>query len=599
MKAYQAQALELLKPGEDLTVSQFAEKYRVLEERSNSTGGPWRNDKTPYLVEIMDSACDPEIEETIFCKGTQMGATEALLNILGWVAAIEPGPALLVYPSDVLADSVVKNRFLPMVESCQPLAERYRQKSSKKNEIQFDGMYLRIVGSNSPSQLASMPARYLFMDEIDKFPPATRREADPLSLARERTKTFAANRKIFYTSTPTLKTGHIWRAMEDADEVRHYFVPCPHCGEMIELLWKQVKFPDNPELAPADRAEYAWYKCQECGGVITDSHKREMLRLGRWRAVERRRQNPRRVAFWINTLYSPFVRFSECVLEWLRSQHDTEKLQNFINSWLAEPWEDTKTTASAAAVLDRANYLPRGTVPDWAQLVTAGVDVQRKSLYWSIDAWSAGMVRRHHVDHGHVLTWEAVAAAMNQTYPIENSKETALVNLCLVDCSDGETMDEALDFCVRNAEWAAPCKGSAATLLQHYRISQINRPGSSGHGLQMVLIDTGKYKDQFAAQLKADPGYGLSVFAGCDEEWARQVTAEHKVAERAGGRDVLRWKPKSQHGDNHYLDCSVYAAAGADALGVRYLAEEAEAPEGAGSADKAKDAWVKVDGVWV
>ncbi|UTW68663.1 hypothetical protein KHA80_14295 [Anaerobacillus sp. HL2] len=28
-----------------------------------------------------------------------------------------------------------------------------------------------------------------------------------------------------------MKTGHIWKAREGADVVKHYKVPCPHCGE--------------------------------------------------------------------------------------------------------------------------------------------------------------------------------------------------------------------------------------------------------------------------------------------------------------------------------------------------------------------------------
>jgi phage terminase large subunit GpA-like protein len=77
-------------------------------------------------------------------------------------------------------------------------------------------MYVSISGANSPASLASKPIRYLFLDEVDKYPPASRREADPISLARERTKTFI-NRKIYMCSTPTLRSGHIWKAKESAD----------------------------------------------------------------------------------------------------------------------------------------------------------------------------------------------------------------------------------------------------------------------------------------------------------------------------------------------------------------------------------------------
>jgi phage terminase large subunit GpA-like protein len=221
-----------------------------------------------------------------------------------------------------------------MINASPPLRERFHDSESTKLELQFDGMYLNLVGSNSPSKLASKAIRFLFLDEVDKYPGASKKEADPISLARERTKTFR-NRKIFMTSTPTLKTGHIWKALEEADQVRHYFVPCPHCGKYIELKWAQVKFPDEEGMTYADRAEFAVYVCQECGGIINDHDKVQMLRFGQWRTVSETTKFPRKVAFWLNTLYSPFVRFSEVAKEFLTSKDDPEAFQNFTNSWLA------------------------------------------------------------------------------------------------------------------------------------------------------------------------------------------------------------------------------------------------------------------------
>ena len=61
------------------------------------------------------------------------------------------------------------------------------------------------------------------------------------------------------------------------------------------------------------------------------------------------------------------------------------------------------------------------------------------------------------------------------------------------------------------------------------------------------------------------------VFDGIDDEYAEQVTAEHKLTVRSNGRDVERWVKKTTHADNHYLDCEVYAAAAADMMNVRSL----------------------------
>ena len=60
------------------------------------------------------------------------------------------------------------------------------------------------------------------------------------------------------------------------------------------------------------------------------------------------------------------------------------------------------------------------------------------------------------------------------------------------------------------------------------------------------------------------------VYQGCDEEYAAQVTAEHKILVKNGNaKPRLEWVPKHSHADNHFLDCEVYAMCAADMIGAR------------------------------
>lgn len=529
--------------------------------------GPWRTDYTPYLRGIMDELTNYETEEIIFVKPAQVGGTEALQNMVGYIVQQDPAPSMIVYPTDKLAESISQNRLIPMLLASPTLKKRYKEYESQKLELQFDGMYLTLAGSNSPSSLASKAIRFLFLDEVDKYPGATKKEADPIKLARERTKTFS-NRKIFMTSTPTVRDGHIWRAKEDADIEKHYFVPCPHCGEYIELKWSQVRFPDGEDLSYADRAEFAAYACQECGCVITDQDKPEMLRRGEWRVVQKNTKYVRKVCFWMNTLYSPFVRFSEAAKEFLTSKDNPEAFQNFVNSWLAEPWEDTRLKTSAELVLERQTEVPQLIVPDWAKIITAGVDVQENCLYWTIRAWGNYLTSQN-IAHGQALSFQQLATLMNLEYKREDGTPL-VVSLALVD--SGDQTDMVYDFCADNSDWAYPCKGSSNPMMSHYKLSRVNRPDSKAYGLNLVLIDTGKYKDMIAARMKKDNGSGSwMVYQGCDMEYAQQVTAEHKINVKSGGKARQAWVPKTSHADNHYLDAEVYAMTAADLLGVRTM----------------------------
>lgn len=593
---YQWEALQFLSPPEQLTVSEWAEKYRMLDSKSSAMPGPWSNDVTPYLTGVMDEFNNYETEKIIFVKPTQIGGTEALQNMIGYIVMQDPAPTMIVYPTDTLAKSVSENRLQPMLKATPEIAKKFDENSSLL-ELQFDGMYLSLAGSNSPSGLASKPIRFLMMDEVDKYPGASSKEADPIKLATERTKTFH-NKKIYITSTPTLKTGHIWKEKEGADIEKHYFVPCPHCGEFIEFKFQNIRFPDDEGMSYADRAEFATYVCQECGCVITDNDKHNMLKLGEWRVVHHRTKYVRNVAFWINTLYSPFVRWSDIAKEFLSTKDDPEDFQNFVNSWLAEPWEDTKLKTSAELVLERQTELPSYMLPKWTKLLTSGVDVQENSLYWTIRAWGNYLTSQN-IAHGQALSFEEIDRVMNAQYMTEDG-DPMVVNLCLID--SGDQTDMVYDFCAYHSDYALPVKGSSHAQLSHYKLSKVNKADSKAYGMQLVLVDGGKYKDMIAGRMRRPNGRGSwMVYNGCDMEYATQVTAEHKVNVKTPSGTKQVWQPKHSHSDNHYLDAEVYSLAAADVLGVRtlHLSEETDVKPVQNEPETPEEQWIKAHDNWI
>ena len=556
---------------EPLTVSQWAERYRILDDSSNISG-KWSNEITPYLTEIMDSFNDPGIREIYFCKSTQVGGTEALINILGYLLMNAPSPTMIVYPNDDLAKDVSNGRLKPAFSLIPEIRRIFLENQSKELRLKFRPMTIYLRGALSPAKLASVAIKYLFFDEIDKMGGASKKEASPYSLAMERIKTYKSQSKVYACSTPTLKDNYIWRLHENADEVRHYFVPCPHCGEMIELKWKQILYDKDPEkkLSPYDRAKTAQYVCQECGCVIRDSDKPHMLRNGQWKAVQKRGNGkPKTVGFWINSLYSIFTTWSEIAEEFIKSKDNPDDLQNFVNSWLAEPWEDTKLKTNADLVMERQTEEEEYVVPEWAKLLTAGVDVQENCLYWSIRAWG-NYTTSQNIAHGQAFSFREVERIMNLKYAMQDGTEM-IVNLALID--SGNDADAVYDFCADNSDWAMPCKGASNPMRSNFTISKINKSDSKAYGANLVIVDGGKYKDMIAGRMRRENGEGSwMVYKGCDLEYAEQVTAEHKVNVRMGnGKTKLAWVQKTSHAANHYLDCEVYALAAADILGVRTL----------------------------
>lgn len=592
-----------LRPREELTVSQWAERYRILDGASNLKGR-WSNDITPYLVGIMDALNDPGIRKIFFCKASQIGGTEALINMLCYIIHWSPAPTMIVYPNDDLAKDISNDKLKPAFRLIPDIKEMFYEDSSKELRLRFRTMVLYLRGAGSPSKLASKEIKYLFFDEIDKMAGASQKEASPYNLALERTKTYRPQEKVYACSTPTLKTNYIWDLCDNADEVRHYFVQCPHCGAWIELVFKQIQFVEDEghTMSSHERAQTAVYVCQECGCQILDADKPRMLRGGQWRAVRKHGDGePRSVGFWISSLYSVFLRWADIAEEFLDSKDDPEKLQNFTNSWLAEPWEDTQLKTTEALVMERQTDLEELAVPSWAKMLTAGVDVQEASLYYTIRAYGDRTTSQN-ITHGQVLSFADIEAVMDTEFRTEDGR-TMLVSLALID--SGFQADATYDFCIDHADWALPCKGTSNPIADRYRIAKVDKAGSRAYGMQLVLVDGDKIKDSIASRMRRENGIGSwMVYKGCDDEYARQVTAEHKVYVRGGnGTRRLRWVPKHSHAANHYLDCEVYSMAAAEMLGVRAIHLQTDTEGGAG--DRAsgpyapEEGWIRENEDWI
>ena len=132
---------KILQKTDNLTVSQWAEKYRILDDSSNLSGR-WSNSITPYLVEIMDCFNDPDIRRIYLCKAAQLGGTSALINILCYIIMNAPAPAMIVYPNDDLAKDVSNDKLKPAFRLIPEVRKLFMENSSKELRLKFKLMVL-------------------------------------------------------------------------------------------------------------------------------------------------------------------------------------------------------------------------------------------------------------------------------------------------------------------------------------------------------------------------------------------------------------------------------------------------------------------------
>lgn len=583
------------------TVTEWAEETIVLDKRVTSSPGSFRVGKTPYLREIMDVQRDKRIKEITFLASTQVGKTLAMIICRLWALDQRPRPAMYVMPTEVTTKRFGRSRIMPVIESSPKLARHLtgQKNDTRGTEYWFNGMPLFFAWANSPSMLSSQPVGDVDLDEIDKFPGASKKEADPESLARERTKTFW-DRKIRRASTPTTVDGPIWKAWLRSDR-RMYFIPCPHCGEFQTLEFSQLRW-DKSENSESLRAnKRAHYKCAKCAGEIRDHHKKTMLTAGKWRATNPDIVDTSHAGFKITTLYAPpeWITFSDIAAEFLESKDDPEKLQNFKNSWLAEPWEDRIDAIKISATSMVAGR-PRGIVPNEAQCMTCGVDWHgtEKGFYWSAWAWSIidGERRGWLVDYGRTLDYEDLP---EQTFMKDWVKQDGSVFhapvLCGVD--SGWQAPTVYKFCQPYYPQVRPTKGMQTITGATIRESMIDTTKSKTLWKMMLLdINTNYYKDLLSANLGGSGRFQLAD--GVCDDFLKHLQNEHKIRD---GQKLI-WAPKYSGAPQHWLDtvvinCAIADWAGFSSMGGKKLKVEKAIPQR--KVNQSSGGFVKSGGRWL
>ncbi len=578
----------------ELTVSEWADENRVLDPLTSAEPGLWRTDRTPYLREIMNSYKDPLVEIIILKTSTQVGKTECILNCLGYTIEQDPGPTLLVMPTELDAENMSNDRIQPMIDNSESINSHKTvfKQDIKKMHMIFDRMILYLSSAQSPSGLSSKPIKNLFMDEINKYPLFSGKEANPIDLSKERTRTFW-NRKIIEASTPTSKDGLISKEYNLSDK-RKYYVPCPHCGEYQLLLFPNIKWPaDVKDPQIIHNLKLAWYECLHCKKKINDIDKINMLAIGVWCPdgchVEKTGQisgeipvNSQR-GYWLNALYSPWLTFSEIAAKFLESKDDPEKLMNFVNSWLAEEWEEKIQGADDKKIKSNILKYQEGIVPEGAILLTAGVDVQKGHFYFVIRAWGCSW-RSWLIMAKEVETWDDIIFYLlsdKKDYPSANPELPAF-RISLVNIDTGYDTDTVYEYCRSFCDVARAIKGQDSIRGISFRPRSIEFYPSTGRpipgGLILWHLDTDYYKSRIYRWINADGDYKRwFLHTGVSEDYIKQITSEKKIIQRdKTGHAKEIWKTSSKSVANHYLDTEVYATAAAEMLRVYALTKEDE-----------------------
>jgi phage terminase large subunit GpA-like protein len=580
MSTWRTALMDGLRPEQPLTVSEWADKHRRLSSKASAEPGPWRTSRTPYLQEPMDClSSNSAVQRVVMMFAAQTGKTEAGANWLGYVIDHAPGPMLMVQPTVDMAKRLSKQRLESLINDTPVLSEkiapaRSRDSGNTMFSKEFPGGMMILTGANSATGLRSTPCRYIFCDEIDAFPSDVDGEGDPVSLAEKRATTFA-RRKILLTSTPTVKDFSRIEAEYERSDQRRFYVPCPCCNVMQWLKWPQLKWENN-------EASTAAYECEVCHERFTEIHKAAMLRRGEWRATAP--SNGKTAGFHLSGLYSPlgWLSWAEMVDDFLRAKTDAPMLKSFVNTRLAETWEeDFASKVSADGLLERCEHYQAAMVPEGGLALTVGVDVQDNRLAISVWAWGReeeGWLLDHQEIYGDPSRqelWKQLDEVVLREWP--HAVGPAMRPDVVAIDSGGHFTAEVYQYARERgrqgvvaikgqSQRGKPPIGKGSTVDVNYQGRTLKRGALvypvGGDTVKTTLFGRLKHNEQGA-------GF-LHFHMGTTGEYFEQLTAEKQVLRyNRGGFPTREWvkKPSAR---NEALDCLVYAYAGLNLMYQRF-----------------------------
>jgi len=352
--------------------SRWAENRRVMGAPFT---GPYSFKRHPWCREIHDS----KAVWTIAMKAAQLGVTETGINRAFYTLDRLKRDVLYILPTMGNASDFSKARFATALKLSPYLKDLFVDtntvglKSTGANVL-----YIR--GSRGDSNLKSVPASELVLDELDEM------DAHAIALALERLSG-QIEKHILAISTPTVPKKGIHKLFLTSTQ-EHFVFPCPHCSRWTELVWPEcVEIIGESVNDP--RCDESFLKCKECKHKLDQEAKPEFLAGGVWRPTELQASAEESRGFCINQLYSSTVTPGELVIAYHRGLGDEAMATEFHCSKLGVPFigEGAQVTDEMIEACVKSHSIndkrPR---IGGDRLVTMGVD-QGKTGYVSVVEW--------------------------------------------------------------------------------------------------------------------------------------------------------------------------------------------------------------------
>lgn len=547
-----------------MTVSEWADNFRVLPSESSSQPGQYRTETMPYLEEIAyELSPQSPTDEVSVIKGTQLGFTELGNNMLFCYADLYPCPMLQILPTETAVKTHALSKLWPSIEASPRLKNTFKKRKTQDGSsiysLMFKGGNIALGWSNSPATFASSSRRIVINDDVDKWPDEIE-GGNPLDLSKNRAETYS-NKKIYNNASPAKKHNSKILPKYETSSQGLYTMKCPHCGEDVVFEKDGFKFNYDENYQLIDDVVFV---CSNNGCIIEEHQKYEMMKKENGARYVHKFPERKHKGYRVPSYYSPFAKWNEIFQSFLdaRKEQKEKKVSTKMASWTntkdANVWEEKIEKLDVNEYLNRHEEYA-AEVPNGVFILTAGVDTQDDRLEVEVVGWgkygeSWSIVKLIlEGDPKFPRVWQKLDNVLENSYKHESGIDMKILGMGID--SGGHRTDYVYNYCKTRVEQNVFCmKGdnSVETPILKSGISK-NKDGS----LRLYMIGVNSAKDVVYGQLttkEVGPGYmhypKKPVY---NEEHFKQLTGEAK------DKTTGRWKKFRTR--NEALDLRVYAMA--------------------------------------
>lgn len=582
-------------------VWEWADRSVFFSEKMAAETAFFDSSMTPWTREWQDLPRQPGVHEGDFMKSSQTGVTEGTLNIIRWMPDHWPGNVGYVINSIPKAKRISKVRLKETLRECAEDQISEDPNDSATHHMILKNMEITVTGSGSASAFRETWYRLGVLDE----PEDHEVQADGTTSYDNIQGRFTTVKDglLLVLGKPQERGGIIHRCWLKGSQEK-FLVPCPRCGDRIELLFDQLQFSHCRDLVGQwdlkRVVEETSYRCQLCDGTIHESEKREMVNAGIWvpTPLELREKlegksvlpEPGVRSFHISDVYSlfPGVKWGILAKKWLMAFKVAPSItaQNaFSTEHLGRPIEPRETAIRDDAIealrggrVEEVNgkkvtlghrfelvwenheqnegvTLPIAN-PDYLSITG---DRQGDGIVFVVFCWSKGG-EAYPVDYGFCEDEDHFYALRHREYPALGGEGTYKIFGGLIDSGyQRGPIWEMTNRAIASGWFVYPSRGEGWNSEFKGKLIRLHEGiGFTQEGDQVDVwcyFDHGVKMDFYMGKIRQRSEPRLWMPDPVPQPFITQLTSERLVMKKVGDRSTYKFVHKEELGPNDIGDC--------------------------------------------